>query len=315
MTGILIAVGTTMCWSLSIFSFTEGARRIGANVLNHFRLVIATLLLTIMASVAMGISPIKLFTTPLPSHFIWLGLSGIIGLALGDHFNFTSFAILGARLSSAFTTVAPIAALAGGYWLLGETLNVFGIVGMLVTISGILLLIFNKPKREEGFTEEHGSFGKGVVYALAGAVCQGTGLVLAKKGLTQTTPGLHVLHATWIRMVTGTIAIYTITILSGRLRRVTRPLLSGNRTAILYSITGAVLGPVIVVSLSIYAITLLKVSVAQTIFSLLPIMVLPIAVLYYKEKITLPSIAGAILAITGVVVLVWRESLAHAVVN
>jgi drug/metabolite transporter (DMT)-like permease len=48
---------------------------------------------------------------------------------------------------------------------------------------------------------------------------------------------------------------------------------------------------------------------AQTIFSLVPVFVLPIAYWIYKEKITIKSLLGALIATLGVIILVWREEI------
>jgi drug/metabolite transporter (DMT)-like permease len=53
--------------------------------------------------------------------------------------------------------------------------------------------------------------------------------------------------------------------------------------------------------------------VAQTIFSLVPVFAIPLAYLFHKEKITVRIIIGAILAITGVIVLIWRNSLVEII--
>jgi hypothetical protein len=44
--GILFALLTTLSWSICIFPFTEATRRLGASPLNHFRLLLAIVLLT-----------------------------------------------------------------------------------------------------------------------------------------------------------------------------------------------------------------------------------------------------------------------------
>jgi len=69
------------------------------------------------------------------------------------------------------------------------------------------------------------------------------------------------------------------------------------------------LGPVTGVTLSLFAIQKLEVAVAQTIFALLPLFVLPINYLFYKEKITFQSIFACLIALTGVVLLIWRNTL------
>ncbi|MBK9798513.1 MAG: EamA family transporter [Bacteroidetes bacterium] len=58
-----------------------------------------------------------------------------------------------------------------------------------------------------------------------------------------------------------------------------------------------------------YAVSLINVSVAQTLFSLVPVMVLPLAIIFYHEKISFKSAIGAVVAISGVVILIWRNEL------
>jgi drug/metabolite transporter (DMT)-like permease len=92
---------------------------------------------------------------------------------------------------------------------------------------------------------------------------------------------------------------------------ITRPALQNQNNGLIYTFAGTIFGPVIGVSLSMYAVSLLqdKPSIAQTIFSLVPIFALPLAYLFYKEKITLKSIIGAFIAIIGVMSLIWRDAL------
>ena len=75
-------------------------------------------------------------------------------------------------------------------------------------------------------------------------------------------------------------------------------------------VAGTVFGPVIGVCLSMLSVSLLHVSVAQTIFSLVPVFVLPLAFLFYKEPITLKSLSGALISVSGVMILIWRDELA-----
>jgi drug/metabolite transporter (DMT)-like permease len=70
---------------------------------------------------------------------------------------------------------------------------------------------------------------------------------------------------------------------------------------------GTLLGPVAGVTLSLLAIQKLEVAVAQTIFALLPIFVLPVNLLVYKEKITVQSVMACAVAIIGVFLLIWRN--------
>jgi len=311
--GELIAFGTTISWSFGIFPFTEAARRLGPNPVNHFRLVLAVIFLTIISLFYLPISFIQLFTSPLPEHWIWFGLSGVIGLSLGDHFGFISYAILGPRIASIFSTLAPAAALFTGYFMIGERINYIGIIGIIITIAGVIWLTLSKSAKSLMKDHEHGNKEKGILYGILAALCQGVGIVLANKGFTYQQNGtdLPFFQATWLRMISATVIIYAITISQGKLMEFTRPVLNNKNNGIKYTIAGTILGPVIGVSLSMLAVSLLhnKPSVAQTIFSLVPIFALPLAWLFYREKITIKSILGALIAIAGVMILIWRNEI------
>ena len=62
------------------------------------------------------------------------------------------------------------------------------------------------------------------------------------------------------------------------------------------------------VSLSLLAIQTLEVAVAQTIFALLPLFVLPISAIFYKEKITIQAVFACFVSLVGVLLLIWRNS-------
>jgi drug/metabolite transporter (DMT)-like permease len=311
--GEIVAIGTTISWSIGIFPFTEAARRLGPNPVNHFRLILAVIFLSLISLTYLPLSFTDLFTSALPEHWLWFGLSGVIGLALGDHFGFTSFAILGPRIGSIFTTLAPAAALFTGYFVVGERINLIGVLGILITIAGVIWLTLSKSAKSEMKDHEHGNKEKGILYGMLSAVCQGVGVVLANKGFTYQTndTDLPFFHATWLRMISATVIIFMFTAIRGKLKENIQPVLQNKNKGISYTFAGTIFGPVIGVSLSMLAVSLLhnKPSVAQTIFSLVPIFALPFAYLFYKEKITLKAVLGALIAITGVIVLIWRDEI------
>lgn len=313
--GEFIAILTTLSWTICIFPFTEAARRLGPNAVNHFRLVVAVFILSILAFIpwpgnTMEIASI--FSSDSLEIWLWLGLSGIIGLSFGDYFGFTMYAILGTRLGSLFTTFAPAAALLLGFFMLSESVNFFGLIGMIITTGGVAWVALSRKERNKIEDLGHGSIRRGIIYGILAALCQGAGLVLAKKGmmLAENSGGINPLHATWLRMIVATIGIYAVTIAAGRFRKVTEPIINNQNNGLKFLVGGVLFGPVMGVTLSLYTITLLKVSIAQTIFALVPVFVLPLGYLFYKEKITLKALSGALVAIAGVLILIWRNDLA-----
>ena len=218
----MIAFLTTISWSIGIFPFTEAARRLGANSVNHFRLLLAVIFLTIICLVLLPFSLTEFFASPLPEHWLWFGLSGAIGLALGDYFSFTSFAILGTRLGSIFSTLSPAATLLTGFFLVEERINFVGILGILLTIAGMVWLSLSRSETAGIKDVGHGNLKTGIFFGVLSALCQGIGVVMANKGFnyqTGNTP-LPFLQATWLRMICATLTIHVFTLFFGKIKKV-----------------------------------------------------------------------------------------------
>lgn len=308
MSGELIAILTTLCWSLGIFPFTEATKRIGAAPINQWRLLLAWLIISIILIINNSITVTQLFSNPQPNHFLFLGLSGIIGFTIGDYCSFTSFKLLGPKLGSLYTTFAPGAALSIGFIVLGEKINLIGIVGILITIGGVIWLTLSKKDKAAaelaGFKRDK----KGIIFGIIGALCQGTGLVLSKYGMDFYAEKLPTMHAVWIRLMFAFTTAFIVSLLAKKLIQNSKPIFANQNNAIPFMIMGTFLGPVAGVSLSLLAIQKMEVAVAQTIFAMLPIFVLPINLFVYREKITIQSVFACIVAILGVMILIWRNN-------
>jgi drug/metabolite transporter (DMT)-like permease len=307
LSGELIALITTLCWSLGIFPFTEAAKRIGSAPLNQYRLLLAWIIISVILFFWNDLNFIELFTTPQPYHFIFLGLSGIIGFSIGDYCSFNSFKLLGPKLASLYTTFAPGAALLIGYIALNESVNLIGIFGILITVSGVIWLTLSKKDSnaatQVGYTRDK----RGIIYGIIGALCQGTGLVLSKYGMDYYEVKLQTMHAVWIRLLFAFSAAFIVSLLAGKLKANSKPIFTNEKNNLPFLFFGTILGPVMGVTLSLFAIQKLEVAVAQTIFALLPLFVLPISLIIYKERITSQSVFACLLALVGVLLLIWRN--------
>jgi drug/metabolite transporter (DMT)-like permease len=305
-TGIIAALITLTGWTIGTFSFTKAAKLYAPVSVNRVRLLYAFILLSFITCFTIWVNPAQLFSVPLPMHWVWLGISGIIGLSIGDHFAFTAFKILGSSRTSLFNSFAPAAALIGGVIMLGESINIIGVIGMLISIIGIAWFIKSNAHNNEFLDKKN--LNKGIVYAILGAVCQGIGLVFAKKGLVlfdTNGQSLSPVHATWIRMFVGVVFIYAMGIFKVNVWKELKDITT-NKVFFKPIIIGTVFGPVMGVSMSLFAASLMEVSLAQTIFSFLPITVILSAHFMGKEKIKIESIFAALLSLIGVFVLMWR---------
>jgi len=302
--GLLAAIGTLLAWSGGTLAFLQASRVIPPALLNRTRLMLAMTATAVIAMVAGGFGPVALLMAPSAPQWLWLGLSGLVGLTVGDLLGFTGLRILGARRQSVIGTVAPGAAALGGWLLLNETLSLIGIFGMAVSIGGVMWAMNSAHERDEVHREGFGSFTTGVVMAVGGAMCQGFGLVLAKIGMTSAGADLSAVNATFMRMSVGFALTYVLDVVRrDKIRPMREALTAGIGTRSMFLAT--LLGPVTGVSLSLYAAREIGVAVAQTIFSLIPFVIMGLAAIRQHEPLRPQAILGAIIAVVGVVVLVW----------
>ncbi|MBK6292861.1 MAG: hypothetical protein IPF59_14135 [Ignavibacteria bacterium] len=69
----------------------------------------------VLACFTMQVWPWALITESGPGQWLWLGISGVVGLSIGDLFGFTSLRILGARRQCCWH-FAPAAAAITAYF-------------------------------------------------------------------------------------------------------------------------------------------------------------------------------------------------------
>ncbi|MEO0322932.1 MAG: DMT family transporter [Myxococcota bacterium] len=287
------ALGTALCWVLSALLFGAAGRRVGSLPVNVIRLVLAIALLTVVTTWTRG-QPVP--TDASAEAWAWLSLSGVIGLAFGDLCLFRAFVDAGARLSTLVMAFTPaVAALTGFVWL-GEALGPADLAGMGLTLLGILVAVASRPapRAADAPAPAPGALRRGLALAALGAVGQGVGLVVGKKGMGDYDP----VAATQIRLYAGLLAfalLFTATRQWGRVRAALR-----DAQAMRLVSAGSVAGPALGVTLSLVAIQHTSTGVAATIMATSPVLILPFAVLVEKERIGAPAVLGALLASTGV---------------
>ena len=290
-TGELAALATAFFWAVTAMAFEVASRKIGSIAVNMIRLVLAFIFLSIFNLIARGL----ILPTDAGIHeWVWLSISGLVGFVFGDYFLFRAFAAISARIAMLIMTLVPPITALIGWMILGESMTLLEVTGMLLTISGISMAIFSR--RVEGNNKKiRLSYPvQGILFALGGAVGQAVGLVLSKYGMGD----YHAFAATQIRIIAGMIgfAIIIIALRKGNLIRKalkSRPGMTG--TAI-----GSVFGPFLGVSFSLIAVKYATTGVASTIMAIVPILLIPPAVLFLRQKISWLEVLGAFISVGGV---------------
>ncbi len=310
--GCLIAFLAMIVGAISTFPFTDAARKWGPVAINHFRLLVAFITLSIVVMILDKETPITLFTAPSATEYFYLSVSGIIGLVVGDYFGFHCLAILGEKRYSILNSIAPGAALGFGFFMVGESIDFIGLIGIAVSIAGMIWFVqaSDTSKIEEHIVHEYGKVSKGVIFGILSGICQGLHMTLSKKALTDETALISPVHATWIRVLGATVGYFIFTFATGKLKENVITPIKEDKATIMKATLASIFGLVLSIILVMWSLTLCKVAVAQTILSLTPIVIMPVAYLLYKEKITLQTFFAGVVSIFGVYVLIWRHDIA-----
>jgi len=189
--GEVAALGTAICFSLSAISFELAGKKIGSLSVNYIRLGIGFLFISIIAFFTRGVLfPID---GSLKS-WLFLSLSGLVGFFIGDLFLFQSYLEVGSRVSMLMMATSPPIAGLLGFFVFGERLNFISIVGMTITLLGILIVILSKDSNEKKIKTTYSI--KGLTYAGIGSLGQAVGLIFSKLGMGS----YNVFAATQIRI-------------------------------------------------------------------------------------------------------------------
>jgi drug/metabolite transporter (DMT)-like permease len=291
--GEIAAAITAVCWSFTSIFFNNASRLIGSVKVNRLRLLVSTVILLIVHLLVMG-SLIPFHATK--EQWIWLGLSGIIGLALGDAFLFQAYVHIGARLTTVIMALDPVfSALIAWIWL-GEKLTVMEIAGILITVFGVGWVVMEQRNGQGAHTRK--DLILGILCGIGAVLGQAIGFVLSKKGLADN---FSPLSGVLIRILVATAVMWVLALFSGKIKDT----ISGftDVSARNNILAGSVLGPCLGVWLSMVAVQLVHVGIASTIMATRPILMLPLSKIIYKEKISMRAIIGTVIALMGVSVI------------
>lgn len=285
--GELAALVTAVSWTISATLFDQVSKKAGTFAVNYTKVSFALIFIS-MYFFFKGENVLPL-SVPRDG-WQWLSLSGLVGFIIGDLFLFQAFIMIGARVSMVVYALAPSLTAVAGFFIFGEKLSLIPLAGMAVTLTGITLVV---TARTSNSIHPVKGRAMGVFYAFLATVCQAGGYLLSKQGMMFTDP----VRATQIRLI-ASVAGFTVLMMIMRNSKLVLSALKD--TYVLPRLAAAsFFGPCFGVALSMYALHNANAGIVSTIISMTPVLLLAPAVFILKEKVTLPEIAGAVLAVAG----------------
>ncbi len=296
---------TTIFFSISVICGHRSAKIIGGSSANFWRLVSATIFLSFWAFIlGTGLSGP---TFPL------LFLSGAIGIGVGDVALFQALPRLGPGLTMMLTRclAPPFAALIEWLWL-GSKLS-----GMQIVYGFVILLgmgIYLAPGKNPHLARK--AIVGGILFSMLAALGDAVGVVLSRKAYVS-------LEAVGGKIDGGTAAFQRILgglLVAGVCLGIARWHIARNpvahsgdgptpspanwRKALPWILANSFAGQTLGVSFYQLALQTTKSGIVLPIVATTPLVAMPLAYVVEKEKITLHSVIGGIIAVAGLVGLV-----------
>lgn len=301
MRGELLSLLVAVMWTFTALFAEVASKRMGTLVLNVWRMLLTILLLGIVLWWTCG--------KPWPQYastdvWKWFLASGFMGFVFGDYCLFNAYIVMGSRFGQLFMTLAsPFAAIAA-WFMMGETMSLLALLGMIVTLSGIGISIMGK---DDAGARHLKLPRKGILLGIGAGMGQGIGLVLSKQGLMHyaaeipaeatDVAAMMPFAGTQIRAIMGLIGFGATLLFLGKWRNMLRFFTDVRGVA---AAMGAILlGPFFGVSLSLMAVGMTNTGVAQTLMSLTPILILWPSRMMFGTKVSMQEVVGAVIAVAG----------------
>ncbi|NGM45246.1 DMT family transporter [Rhodobacter sp. SGA-6-6] len=290
----LAALATATCWATTGLIAADAVRALGAFHFNLWRQGFVTLvLLAVVAATGAwaGLDPWTLAV---------LALSGVIGILLGDTFNFAAVGRLGPRRAGAiFALNAPMAAVLG-WALLGEALSLQAATGIALTAAGVAVAILGRPRanahRLESLT---GTLLPGLACGLLAALGQAAGSLIARPVMEA---GLDPWLASLVRVGASGLAMGMVAATPWAPRRPAQ--VSGLVVAL--TAATALIGLFLGMTLFLFALQGSETGIIATLSATSPVIILPLLWLRTGQRPTATSWLGAAMAVAGLALIFTR---------
>jgi len=292
--GSLLALSTGACWALSPICFASAGRRIGSYPVALLRLALASaILLALSPCQSIGAHTCLL---PTPVQTLWIALSGLVGITIGDLLVYESLVRIGPQRTTQMMMLAPLASALLAWALTGEVLSPRIGLGSALVLAGTTYAVFEQ-KSPPAARPTLGSLKSGLPLAILGALCVGMGAVFQRLAFL-AGPSLAAGTATMVRVVSASLFLWTAAAVRGDIPRV----LSGlqDRYARNRLVLGAVFGTVIGMFCYVAALKNAPAGLVSTLAATSPLFVLIMLAVRRRTGVPLNLILASGTSLVGV---------------
>ncbi|USD63360.1 DMT family transporter [Vibrio sp. SCSIO 43140] len=287
--GEFAAIGAAVVWAVATWIYSQFSHQFSAMQLNIIKGVLAsTMMLLVMPFIPMPAVELK------SSYVLILGISGVIGIAIGDSAYFASLKRIGAGKTLLLESLAPPLSGVLALMFLGTALGFQSWLGVVITTVAVTAVVF----QPNGDGNEKTSL-SGIGFGLVASVCQATGVVISHFALVQGD--LPPLLGAFIRLTIGVAVVACLVPLLEK--KPYRSMIQQGRTMKAVSwywlIAAIFVGTFLALWLQQIALKHANPAVAQTLIATSPLFILIIYAVR-GEQISRRSVVGTLCALLGI---------------
>ena len=281
-TGIFAALTAALFWAVATSLYRQMSSYWTPAGLATVKSGVSTLMFLIVFAV-MGVE----FWDHQTDTILWLVISGVIGIAIGDTAIFYALYRMTEREALIVAeTAAPIFVVLAAYTFLAETLSYAQLAGVLLVVVGVDAVL--GLRRGEKFDA------LGIAFATLAAACQAFGMVVSRVFLTQTD--ITAEESAFWRLL-GAVVVLPFWLLIRK--ESIRPAIKMNRTALWRLFVAIVLGTFLGILLLQLAVQKLPAGLAQAL--IVTSIIFATMIGYFRgDKITAGQWLGVGVAVAGV---------------
>jgi len=289
-------LGCAPLWAISTILLKSQTDKLDAMRINALRGIAASVFLIITAVIFVGIGQLAVLSL---SAVVYLYVSVLIGLVLGDTLYIKGMGIIGASKALPISIVYPIFVLPFSMTIGDESLSVLAIVGIFIAASGLYFITAPERGSEKLSGEARRRYWQGVLLVIGASLCWAVGTTLLSFAMSDLNPIL----AGAIRMPFMTLVLFVIIYFR---KGDIRPWSGGLRSLTVLSLSGTIgigFGGVLFMLGVKYAGSARTAILSST----APLFGVPLSMFMLRERITLKIVMGTVLCVIGIWFVIWQS--------
>ncbi|MFM1843432.1 MAG: hypothetical protein RLZZ490_2175 [Cyanobacteriota bacterium] len=291
--GETAALGSALIWAIAARIYGQMGQRISPLLLNFSKGAIAL----IIGGLVIGIAGLPLPQIPTMA-MVWLGLSGMVGIGLGDSCYLAALKTIGPRRTLLLESLAPPWAALLAWISFGEVIPGMAWLGIFLTVVGVTWVIIERTT-DTAVTSKH-SYG-GIICGLLAGLGQASGSVMSRFAFT-----IAELDPFWTMMIRVLAGIITVSLLLGRSPSSDRRFPPFAWRWVLVLVGTACASTFLAIIGQQTALKYAPAGIAQALLATSPLFILPIAA-WSGEKLSFRAIAGVWIAMAGITLLLFNR--------